>query len=291
VQCVEDDDCGNGSSTPKCNAEHACVECVEHEDCRDADEPRCKQGECVQCLGDEDCASLSLTPKCDTDSNLCVQCLSHGDCEDAANPQCDDHVCGRCSGGNDACTGRTNATICDVVQDSPTEGNCVECTPLDESPCDEHVCDPAARACTLRGLASKDTCEQCIADSECMSDHRCIQMLIGDESREGGYCLRLREDASSCVEPYYLPIRRRSLSAASAGDYCGINEDTTSCEAVLGLINNAHCPGGADSDCQGPGALCRTVGTLPNRCTYACSTDAQCPVQSYECSSGYCGGP
>ncbi len=64
------------------------------------------------------------------------------------------------------------------------------------------------------------------------------------------------------------------MSGAAPVFYCGVNEELTSCEAVLALVNNAPCED--DFDCTTPGGICRQVGELGLRCTYECTVPSQC---------------
>ncbi|MBX3246210.1 MAG: hypothetical protein KF901_03430 [Myxococcales bacterium] len=78
-------------------------------------------------------------------------------------------------------------------------------------------------------------------------------------------------------------MTRTSVSGHEAVAYCGINEEQTTCEAVLALRDDWRCTG-TDGRCgpegepevEVPGALCRRVGASSNRCTYACTGTAQC---------------
>jgi hypothetical protein len=138
-----------------------------------------------------------------------------------------------------------------------------------------------------------DKCEPCVADSECVGgdqaspDARCVPMSFQGVAREGGFCLR--RVSSVCGRQYKIVINAVSLSGAPAEDYCGIDQATTRCEAVLDLANARSCTEGMDSACgctrdqdgnctdSGQGGLCKTVGPDANRCTYACGTVEDCP--------------
>lgn len=286
VGCTEHAHCGDDA--PRCEPETlVCVQCLEHDDCEDPDAPRCDPDSrtCVRCLDSADCEGE--TPVCDADANACVQCLTHADCGDPALPQCADSNCGPCTGPS-ACKQREGATLCDTAPESSMLGACVECTVADETTCDGRVCDPRTQQCSSRHVASKGTCEDCIADSECLADHRCVPLQFLGEQRERSYCLK--QVSSGCERPYASsPIERASVSGAAPDRYCGIDEQTTTCEAIAGLLYDAECEDGMDAECDAPGAICRTVNGVENRCTYACSLSVECPNGAM-CSSGYCGG-
>jgi hypothetical protein len=214
--------------------------------------------------------------------------MTNEHCPSPERPQCVQNTCVPCT-GEAACEGREHATVCDLAPGSATAGTCVECTVDAESPCGGNVCDPQARRCTDRLLASRQICEPCIADSECAADHRCIPLQFGGVLRTQAYCMKRL--ASGCARPYAsAPIRRASRSGAPAEDYCGIDEQKTTCEAITGLLMDVECADGSDASCGRDGSACRTVNGLAQRCTYACDAAAQCPP-AFACGSGYCGGP
>jgi hypothetical protein len=104
---------------------------------------------------------------------------------------------------------------------------------------------------------------------------------------------------------------KTSISAAPAANYCGINQDLATCEAVLALLDDWVCsgtagmcsPDGIAAEQPVPGALCRDLGggALANRCTYACGGASEClnsPTPGFTCGDGtppigapdWCGG-
>src|SRR5690606_7015441 len=100
----------------------------------------------------------------------------------------------------------------------------------------------------------------------------------------GYYCLA--EAMPTCDDrPYTVPINEASISGAPATNYCGINQDLATCEAVRALQDDWRCsgtdgmcsPDGMQPEVAVPGALCRQVGLTSNRCTYACNAAPQCP--------------
>jgi hypothetical protein len=111
--------------------------------------------------------------------------------------------------------------------------------------------------------------------------------------RDKAYCLR--RVAAVCSEPYAISYAAGSLSGATSEQYCGINQDgglkpetSVTCEAVRDLIGNKSCT--SDADCGGgEGGLCKTVGPFPNKCSYSCATDSECPsTRSCDQSAFFC---
>jgi hypothetical protein len=251
------------------------------------DKPICDEpnDKCVQCLESTDCASGSKK-KCDTVTDACVECLASTDCASATAARCDKGACVKCT-GNDDCAHVPGKTVCD-------DGTCVQCTVADENACAGKSCNPATKVCTTTPVGTRDYCQPCLADSECIGgskadpDARCVPLTFGGVPRTGGFCLR--RVAKTCAKPYKTPTTAVSLSAASTDTYCGIDQENVRCEAVLDLISVASCGDGLASSCgcprdtdgkctaAGAGGLCQTVGVDANRCTYACGLSDQCPA-------------
>ncbi|MCC6872999.1 MAG: hypothetical protein IT378_01725 [Sandaracinaceae bacterium] len=254
--------CGAGQH---CNAAEQCVDCLTREHCG-GDTPECNSaGVCVECLDDTHCND-PLAAQCGTDGE-CVPCDDSDQCDGIV-------VEGRVLG------------VCDEDTGSPFRGQCVECTATSNS------C--SARACTRERRCSaydngQTVCEPCDTDANCETDHFCVPMMFGVSPRPTGYCLKSVN--GGCVQPYAIqtPVRE-TLSGVGGMTFCGINESFTTCEAVLALDMNARCDSGMDSECP-EGGLCRTVGTLANRCTYECNDAAQCldPARMRATACG--GGP
>jgi hypothetical protein len=264
-------------ATPVCNDELQCVECTAEQGSFCTDQMLvCKAGafECVECNANSDCNDPSAA-RCDPEQNECGGCESETDCIGIE--------------GRPICNDRT----------------CVQCTPATEDvDCDGKSCDPASFACTDTEVGSLETCEECVADSECGEDgNRCVPMTY-DGARypnEGiGFCLKSIDLGGSCANPYRIVVRRTSLSGAAADDYCGINEDLATCQAVRALLADTPCnPVNADQDCPQPAGLCRELPGVLNRCTYLCSDVVECkspPAPGSTCGSSgsggddYCGG-
>jgi hypothetical protein len=253
-----------GGATPVCNiATDECVECTEED--------------AAACTGD--------TLLCDQDTNTCVECLQQTDCMDAAASRCSAGSCVPCS-TNEHCSDISGKGVCH-------SGTCVQCTVADESACGANSCNPMTKQCTGTPRGSVGICRPCLADSECVGgnqpdpEQRCVQMEFQGVLRTGGFCLR--RVAKGCDRPYQIPWNAQSLSGAPSEVYCGINQASVRCEAVLDLIGSRSCSGGADTQCgcardddgncieSGQGGLCRTVGVNANQCTYRCGAVGHCP--------------
>lgn len=265
-----------------------------------ADTPACNEAvpECVQCTTDNSSACVDDTTVCNPDTFTCVQCTTNTQCNapDKARCDTDTNECAQCEGRAD-CNNITGLPECN-------NGTCVECTPAtEETDCDETSCDPLTSTCTNTMLASRETCETCVADSECKDNHRCVPMNYkGTRHPNGttGYCLKSIALGGSCTNPYRIVINATSLSGTPDDDYCGINEALATCEAVQALLNDVQCdPDNDDSDCPQPGGICRELRDLRDTCTYLCSGPPQCdeePNPGAGCGSSgtgsdnYCGG-
>ncbi len=182
----------------------------------------------------------------------------------------------------------TDADICDA-------GTCVECTVTDDSACGSgETCDLVDFVCVGTGPGAVGNCEVCTNDEQCESGYRCIPMQF-QQSPHGNYCL---EDASSgCQQPFGVGITAASINGAAPVEHCGIEEELATCEAVLALMagwvctgNDQMCGPQGQSEVAVPGALCRQVDTLANRCTYACATGLDCPAAGPPSSCGHSGG-
>jgi hypothetical protein len=273
-------------TTPVCNATtNACVECVDKSQCADP-KPSCDAttNTCVECTGNTDCPNAAA-PLCDPTREQCVACLQQSDCKDATASMCNAGACMPCSVDAD-CSGISGKGVCNA-------GTCVECSPTKEAACSGKSCDPKLLSCTMTSVGTVDSCQPCVADSECIGgnqadpDARCVPMMFMGVARPGGFCLR--RFAKTCSAPYFkTPTDLASLSGAAAEAYCGIDQDSTRCEAVLDLVNSAACPDGKDTSCgcsrgssgactsDGAGGLCKTVLGSANICTIPCAVAAQC---------------
>jgi hypothetical protein len=289
VQCLGDEDCS--SDAPLCDlATFACVQCQTTEDCDDASAPRCDAQQCVACTKKSDCDHIRDKPICDLDDKsemqgACVQCQKHADCTDPENPQCTDHACGPCTENENACEGRRGTTVCNPGPGRGA-GTCVQCTSNNEAACADNVCDPKAHTCASERKASAGICQPCIADSQCRTDHRCIELNFRDAAL-GTFCLKRM--STGCNEPFTINVTRESIAGLAAENYCGINEDDTTCAAIADAIASKECEDADECGAMMGDGLCEQVGGQENRCTYPCGVSAHCP-DGLDCGTdqGYC---
>ena len=179
----------------------------------------------------------------------------------------------------------------------------MQCTAAKESACAGNSCNPATKRCTTTAVGSKDLCQPCLADSECIGgnqpdpDARCVPMKFMGTARTDGFCLT--RFSKTCSRPYFMmPTNLVSLSGAPAEAYCGVDQDSTRCEAVLDFKSSSTCTSDTSCGCArdktgtctevGSGGLCKTVLGVPNTCTIPCALTAQC-ASITTCGSGnYC---
>jgi hypothetical protein len=182
------------------------------------------------------------------------------------------------AGGNTAAGGAADAG-----------GTHVQCTVGNETACGVFVCDPLRNTCSTFTRGGTPTCGACISDSQCAGNvqsvpsARCVPLTYAGSNR-GNYCLH-RVAATTCSAPYTVVINAGSASGAAAEDYCGIDQQTITCEAVLDVgqtcSGDTGCgctrsiTGTANAPCMNPGqgGVC-----VSNKCTYACSSTSECPT-------------
>ena len=307
VGCVDSTDCTE-MARPFCLGTQ-CVGCVTNTDCP-VSTPVCSPTTrtCGPCTTRSDCNSRAATPACNTMTGACTLCDINNESVDCMGLRCFNQVsctqcrmmtsaddctsptASRCNGGtcapcmtNADCSHVSGRNVCD-------NGTCVQCTVGTETTVclNNKSCNPATRTCTDTSRFSRQQCQSCVADSECIQTggtFRCIPMNYQGAPR-GGYCMQA---TPGCTQPFGVIINQPSLSGAPAANYCGIDQNTVSCEAVRALTSGRPCPSGNASDCMAEGALCNMVGAFPNLCTYSCGIPAHCPT-SVSCGGGYCGG-
>ena len=253
---------------------------------------------CVECTAENTSACIDDTPVCNSENFECVECVANAECSDRRKARCD-------TGANE-CVGCESRTDCEGIAGFPecNNGTCVECTPSsEETDCDRNSCDPFTLTCTDTMLASRETCETCVADSECMENHRCVPMNykgLRHPNGNTGFCLKSIALGGICTNPYRIVISETSLSGAPEDEYCAINEGLATCEAVRALLDDDPCdPENGDADCPQPSGLCRELPGMRDTCTYLCSGPSQCdeePNPGSGCGSSgsggddYCGG-
>ena len=289
VGCLSDNECPeNGSCDPDKNecvcgagyhdCDGACLDDTSPESCGTSCEPcptdpngtaTCDGGQCsIACN-----APLVLDPG----SGLCVECLANDGCTDPAASLCTAGSCAPCTAGAD-CAHIVGATMCDG-------GTCVECTVADESPCGGNSCDPATNTCTTTPVGSAGACEACAADSECEQDYGCVPMNFQMMSRNQGFCLPLAAGDCSAAGTFPVLVTRTTTSGAM-GDFCTINEDLATCEAV----GDYGAPCADNADCGAAGlddGICEPLDFDIAGCTFLCDTTAECPSLSLiGCATG-----
>jgi hypothetical protein len=262
VQCNTNADCPIG--TPICDSNGTCRQCLTNSDCT-SPHPACKPSTktCVPCLQNGDCKSAAAS-RCDTATNGCFACQNDADCSQIA--------------GKKAC-----------AADPQTKQNqCVECTLGRESGClkagVDYACDPIAQQCTSTAKGSLTVCQPCLADTECVGGNMaaptaaCVPMTFGSNGApHGAYCLQ-KVGTAGCFIPYAVSISAVSVSGAALEPYCGINQATTTCEALRDMTSSTVCQ--TDTDCgAGQGGLCEKVSIVAPflRCSIPCALPTQCP--------------
>lgn len=267
---------GSGASDPVDACNNACADYL-------VCDPDTKS--CVECLGEGDCTS----GHCDTTTRTCLECLDNTHCSDPAASRCENGTCVGCT-DHDDCAEIDGKGLCDT-----SAKTCVQCLVDDEEPCGGNSCDPLTKECTNNPIGETGTCLPCRADSECEDGHRCIELQYQGSSH-GWYCMLLPPAAGGCVGGSPAPWRvalsaRESRSGAPASGYCGINESSTTCEAVRVALSgqvtcsdHSECPEGGRCEFVGE------VGTGTDRCTYPCGNSNQCPSEAQDPELASCPG-
>jgi hypothetical protein len=298
--------CTCSAPTPVCITEtQRCVECQVDGDCLSGSHCFAATGQCVACLNASHCANQATASVCDSELHRCVPCRVDADCSNVPGlgvcnagtcVQCTNDRFGACLEDKPVCNTQLMCAPCSADAHCQRFGKvcdeanarCVACTlDSEKAQCGSKSCNPASKQCTQTERASVALCNKCVADSECMPDHRCIALLFAG-APHGDYCM---QRASMCAPPFQAPpINRASLSGAPAENYCGIVEQTTSCEAIL--AHQAAQPCSDAAQCNAAGALCANVNS-GKACTYKCETSFECPTVTKCGGSGsdkYCGG-
>ena len=223
---------------------------------------------------------------------ICVGCEDNASCTNPNKSKCIDSGCEKCD-KNEDCTHIEGMPRCD-------DGVCkIECEA--DSDCEAtQVCDARPNAATFQTCAPKGDpkvqCESCVSDSQCSSGFGCIPLQFAAVPH-GSYCLEIKPSAG-CARPFATILNRESLNAGPAEnpeDYCGINEDLTTCEAVLDAIDLTFCKDSDDPTLPDPGKCqqelggrCQNLGTGWT-CTYSCTGPTQC--RSDQSCDMYCKDP
>lgn len=293
AECRLDADCTSGEPC----VDGVCGGCVDSSECGN-DAPVCRFGDCVGCDGDEDCGGA--TPLCDTSAGSCGECVDDGDC---ALGVCSAGTCVECADNSDCtaseprCNPSTNRCEgCESLADcggstptcDPVSGRCGACTPATEaSVCGGNTCDVTTLTCTTTPVGSVASCGECVADSDCSQAQgtaRCVETQYMGAS-DGYHCLLL---GPACTRPFSSTIEAVSIAGAAEATYCTVSPSLATCGALVALRNSVACPGGDANACGASGALCGTVASIANQCTYSCSVAADCPGV-LTCNAGTCG--
>ncbi len=298
VNCSFDEECGvnalcNDFDRCECasgfhDCAGSCVDDTSTESCGTSCDP-CPTTE----NGSATCEAGVCGLSCDQDfiintaEDACVQCTKSTECPNAAASRCD-VVAGVCAGCtiDDDCSHLGATPVCNT--DTNT---CVECA--DDSACNGNVCDVATGMCTQTPVGSVENCQPCTADSACLANSRCVPMDFAGATRNQAFCLQTRA-SGDCPDMYNITINRASVSGAAAEDYCGINENLTTCEAIdsrgESCTQNSECGAAGLDD-----GICDLVGfDLDLICTIPCASSAECSedpfVDPIGCQMNYCGG-
>jgi len=141
---------------------------------------------------------------------------------------------------------------------------------------------------------SLGVCHACAADGDCASGTRansvrCVPMNFKG-TFHGYYCMT-RSSVGSCSQPYTSLFSASSISGAAAESYCGIDQNLTTCEAVVDLSAQKSCTRANNCGSGSGDGLCQTLTAAPGlRCTIPCTTSPQC-LSGQACSApanGYC---
>jgi hypothetical protein len=281
VECAEASDCAGRMGRPFCDTDtNTCVQCEDASDCG-MGTPACVAGRCVQCDDMTDCSAVAMRPFCSA-RNTCVACLDASGCTSVTASRCntDTNTCTACVADTD-CMHLAATPVCDE-----TRGTCVQCTGDTEAArCGGNSCRRSDGVCTTTPRGSRDVCDACEADSECVSGQKCIRQMFGGTDL-GGFCFI--EATAGCgntvtaLRPYRSPTEATSVDGA-AGTYC-LPPTTTTCAGIRDT-QSTTCT--TDDDCGVAGlddGYCPLSGTAAGACSYRCSG-------AFDCGAGLsCGG-
>ncbi len=299
VDCLNDNECSSANGH-ECVLGF-CVECETDVECTSLETPQCSTSyQCEGCKDNDACVGRGVRSMCDTrdgaeNEGECVECEAHSDCEDAEKPQCDaTGTCVPCSGNDDACEDRssdgTATPYCNTRADADTFGQCVQCTGATEAVAcaDDKSCRQDDGRCTGTDVGSREPCETCEADSECGDGMACVDVTLG-LAPANQFCLYRFSVNDGCAAMNRLLVRPFSVTAehasvdAPAEDFC---LPTSTCEAYRSAVDEVECTlttdCGADDVADGE---CPDEGGAPNKCSYDCNFDWQCPDTLPHCDN------
>ena len=257
--------------------------------------PVCVADACVECMTDAHCASSAGGPNCDPDTNTCVGCVDRGDCA-APTPACVMNECVACDAASDCtavgasrCDATTNACAacaadadCTHLSATPVcdegRGTCVACTGDTEAArCGANSCRRSDGVCTGTARGSRDVCDSCEADSECVTGRRCVNHVFGGTDL-GGFCFLDATggcgDTVSALRPYRTPTELTSVDGALA-TYCMPPTSTT----CAGIRDTQSTTCTTSSDCGVVGlddGYCPAMAPSAGTCTYRCAGSLDC---------------
>lgn len=240
--------------------------------------------ECDECVrGATPTTCTGDRPVCDATGH-CVQCEEDVDCPDPDASHCVDAQCTPCA--LDAECGHVvdGTTMLDVCDTARAPATCVECLEATEElycyrDSMPYGCDRTTGRCA-ETPRSRDTCDACTHDYECIRGRRCIDLEVAGAS-VGTFCLLERSatqecgDTSAVFQPYSHPRAATSVDGAD-GTFCFPPPDT-SCQTLLDY-NSRPCD--SDDDCGLPGVADGDCPPIGGRCSYTCGGDLDCSASS-----------
>jgi len=274
---------------------------------------RCSSG--LKCIcnrgkhGDRDCPN---NYKC-LDSGKCVECTSSPHC--GSGQYCHNNACyttkavtatcsesymcksNRCRSGKCVCDGGNNGNSDCATQpgkyctDSPTLGQCVQCTG------DSHC----SRLTSTR-FCGANSCRQCTQTSHCASNqyctnYKCVARKAYQAScSSGDQCLTTRCLSGKCACEPKVSGRGcpagKSKCGGSAERYCYQCTSDSHCSGSTRYCNNNVCISCKEDHHCATNQYCSKTGCKSSASRMFrrhCSSSSQCA--SSRCRSGYMGGP
>ncbi len=233
------------------------------------DTPYCNEtlGACVACLDSSHCTTPGALA-C-RDDGVCVECTLPLHCELPERSRCEASSCVACAGTED-CEHLGLTPVCDTAR-----MRCVQCTGATEAEyCNAFSCRRSDGTCTSTPRDSRNVCQPCEADSECMTGQRCVVDSIGGVE-VGSFCFYDQAvggcgDSVAARRPYSTPTPLDSVDAVGAV-YC-MPPSSTTCAGIF-ATRSVACS--VDTQC---GVADVADGYCPTPlCSYLCTGDVDCP--------------
>ena len=163
-------------------------------------------------------------------------------------------------------------------------GRCLECSAASAATdCDGRSC--VQGACTQTALRSAPLCRACRSDGECLDGLRCVPMQFqGDDI--GGFCLGQKPSNARCPAPTQYSLTRRSVDDEQEQTYCGVDENATTCVALLDAIMGLPKECADDAGCglaDKPDGVCITYRDT-KECSYPCPPNTASCAPFYQCA-------